>query len=294
MDNYVIITDSTCDLSQDHVDRMNVYVQPMTFTIKNKEYKNYLDQRELSLDEFYKMLDEGEMAKTAQLNINSVKEFFKPFLEDGKDILSIAFSSGLSGSCNAIRLAIEELLEEYPERKIRLVDSLQASAGEGYLVIEAYNNKKNGMLLDDNADKLEKDKLHIRAWFTVSQLETLRRGGRLSNSAAFAAKLLNIKPVLHVDDEGHLKAVYKKMGRKMAMRQVVSSSIEGYDKNNEHLTIIVHAYCEDEALKLKEMLEEAYKENGITSDIVICKIGPVIGAHCGAGTLAIFTYGDRR
>ncbi len=294
MDNYVIITDSTCDLTQELVDEMNIHVQPMTFTIKNKEYKNYLDERELSLDDFYSMMSNGEMAKTAQLNINDIKEFFKPFLEDGKDILCVAFSSGLSGSYNAIRLAAEDLLEDYPDRKIRVVDSLQASSGEGLLVITACKNKENGMSLDENADNLEICKHNVRAWFTVSQLETLRRGGRLSNAAAFAAKLLNIKPVLHVDAEGHLKAVYKKMGRKMALKQLIESSLEGFDNSKGNLTLISHAYCEEEALKVKEMLEKAFNENKIKSDIIVCKIGPVIGAHSGPGTIAVFTFGDKR
>lgn len=294
MSAYVIISDSTCDLSQEIVDRLGVIIQPMTFTICDKEYKNYPDEREMKLEEFYALMNEGYMAKTAQLNIIDVEEFFTPYLEQGLDILCIAFSSGLSGSCNAIRLAAQELLEKYPERKIKIVDSLQASSGEGLLVYEAIVNKNNGMSLDENAQKLEDIKQNVRAWFTVSQLETLRKGGRLSNAAAFAAKLLNIKPVLHVDSEGHLKAVYKKMGRKMALKQLIESSLDGYKKDEVHVTFISHADCEEEVLKLKSMLEEEYEKENIKSEIIICKIGPVIGAHSGPGTIAIFTFGDKR
>lgn len=294
MSDYVIISDSTCDLSQELVDKLGVIIQPMTFTICDKEYKNYPDEREMKLEDFYALMNEGHMGKTAQLNIVDVEEFYTPYLEKGLDILSIAFSSGLSGSCNAIRLAVQELSEKFPERKIIVIDSLQASTGEGLLVYEAACNKNNGMSLEENANYLEGIKLNVRAWFTVSQLETLRKGGRLSNPAAFAAKLLNIKPVLHVDDEGHLKAVYKKMGRKLALKQIVESSITGYDKSKKHVTFITHADCEDDALKVKEMLNEAYKKENIESEIFINKIGPVIGSHSGPGTLAIFTVGDKR
>lgn len=294
MADYIIISDSTCDLSQEIIDEIGVSIQPMTYTICDKEYKNYPDERDMKLEDFYALMDEGHMAKTAQLNIVDVEEFFTPYLEKGLDILCVAFSSGLSGSCNAIRLAANELVEKYPDRKIRIVDSLQASTGEGLLVYEAVLNKKNGMSLDENASKLEAVKQNVRAWFTVSQLETLRRGGRLSNAAAFAAKILNIKPVLHVDEEGHLKAVYKKMGRKMALKQLVESSLDGYDKTIEHVTFVSHAACEEEALKVKEMLEEAYKNENISSKVILCKIGPVIGAHSGPGTIAIFTFGDKR
>lgn len=294
MDNYVIISDSTCDLTQKMVDEIDVEVLPLTFSICGKEYKNYLDEREFQLDDFYSLMNKGEMAKTAQINVVDAIEFLKPILDNGNDVLFIAFSSGLSGSCNAIRLASEQLLDEYKERKIKIVDSLCASSGEGLLIYEAYENKKAGMSLEENFEAIEKLKFNVRHWFTVSQLETLRRGGRLSNAAAFAAKLLNIKPVLHVDDEGHLKAVYKKMGRKLAIKQLIESSINGYDMSKEHLTLISHADCIDDANKLKEMLEIEYNKNNIKSKIIICKIGPVIGAHAGPGTLALFTIGDKR
>lgn len=294
MGDYIIISDSTCDLSQQMADELGVPIQPMTFTINHKEYKNYLDERELSLVDFYNFIKEGQMGTTTQLNMVDIINFFTPYLEKGLDILCIAFSSGLSGSCNAIRMAKDELLEQYPNRKILVVDSLCASAGEGLLIYQAVNNKNAGMDIESNANALDKFKYKIRHWFTVDQLDTLRKGGRLSGTAAFAAKLLNIKPVLNVDDDGHLKAVYKKVGRKMAIRQLVESTISGYDKTQEYITIISHADCEEEANKLKALLETAYKENNITSKIIITKIGPVIGSHAGPGTLALFTIGDKR
>lgn len=294
MDNYVIISDSTCDLTQELTDELDVLIQPMTFQIQGKEYKNYLDEREMPLKDFYDLMRKGEIGKTAQLNILEIEDFFRPYLEKQENILCIAFSSGLSGSFNAIRMAAEELLEEYPNRKIMIVDSLCASAGEGVLVYQAVKNRTNGMSVEENAAMLERFKFKIRHWFTVDDIDTLRRGGRLTGAKAFAAKMLNIKPVLNVDNDGHLKAIYKKVGRKMAIRQLVDSTLAGYDKTEEFITIISHADCEKDAIELKRLLEEAYQKNGIISQIIITKIGPVIGAHSGPGTLALFTVGDKR
>lgn len=294
MANYVIITDSTCDLTEEIVQKMNIYVQPMTFRIQDREYLNYLDERELPLTEFYNLMRQGETATTAQLNIVDIETFFRPFLEKGMDILNIAFSSGLSGSYNASRLAAEELSEEFPDRKIMVIDSLCASGGEGVLVYQAALNREKGMGIEENGKMLEELKFKIRHWFTVDDIDTLRRGGRLTGAKAFAAKMLNIKPVLNVDNEGHLKAIYKKMGRRMAIRQLMESSINGYDKSEAWITIISHADCLEDAQLLKEMLEEAYQREGIYSEILLTKIGPVIGSHSGPGTLALFTIGDKR
>ncbi len=294
MANYVIISDSTCDLTEEIVQNLEVYIQPMTFRIQDHEYLNYLDERELPLTEFYNLMRKGEAATTAQLNMIGIESFFRPYLEQGLDILNIAFSSGLSGSYNAIRLAAEELLEEFPERKIFVIDSLCASGGEGVLVYQAALNRKKGLSLEENFNMLESFKFKIRHWFTVDDIDTLRRGGRLTGAKAFAAKVLNIKPVLNVDNEGHLKAIYKKVGRKMALRQLVDSTINEYDKNDSWITIISHADCLADANTLKGLLESAYQKEGITSEIIITKIGPVIGSHSGPGTLALFTIGDKR
>lgn len=294
MSDYVIISDSTCDLTDELVKDWNIEIQPMTFRVNGNEYKNYFDERELPLKEFYDFMRQGQIATTAQLNVIDVEDFFKPYLEKGLDILCIAFSSGLSGSYNAIRLAKDELLEQYPNRKICVVDSLCASAGEGLLVYQAVCNKNNNMSLEENANHLDKFKFKIRHWFTVDDIDTLKRGGRLSNASVFVAKALKIKPVLNVDDEGHLKAIYKKIGRKMAIRQLVDSTIIDYDKTQDYITLISHGDCLEDAEYLKQLLEDAYKKNDINSKIYISKIGPVIGAHSGPGTLALFTVGSKR
>ncbi len=294
MCNYVIVSDSTCDLTDELTSKWDVKIQPMTFRINDNEYKNYFDERDISLKDFYDKMRAGNNASTSQLNTVEVEDFFRPYLKEGKDILCIAFSSGLSGSYNSIRIAKDLLLEEYPERKIIIVDSLCASAGEGLLVYEAAKNRNKGLSLEDNAKNLEEFKFKIQHWFTVYDIDTLRRGGRLSNSTAFVAKMLNIKPVLNVDNEGHLQAIYKKVGRKVAMRQLIDSTIAGYNKMEENITIISHADCKEDAELLKNMLEKAYVNEGIKSEIYITKIGPVIGSHAGPGTLALFTVGHKR
>lgn len=291
---YVIISDSTCDLTPELVGELKVKFMPFTFRIKGKEYSNYFDEREMKLKKFYEMLKEGEVATTSQLNVVFIQHYFRKYLKKKQDILYISFSSGLSGTFNSARLAIDDLKLEFPERTIEVMDSLCASAGQGLLVYQAAMNRNAGMSLRDNLSYCETYKKRIRHWFTVDDIDTLKRGGRLSASKALIAKVLNIKPVLNVDDGGHLQAVSKKAGRKSAIRQIVNNSIENIEIEEEFPTFISHANCLDEAMHAKELMEKLYEEKGVKSKIIITNIGPVIGAHAGPGTLAIFTIGDER
>lgn len=291
---YVIISESTCDLTPKFAADLDVKFMPLSFRIKNKEYKNYFDEREMALKKFYSLLREGNNATTSQLNILDIEKCFRKYLMKKQDILYIAFSSALSGTYNSVRLVKEQLESEFPDRTIEVIDSLCASAGEGMLVYQASKNKKSGMSLRDNVSYCEIYKKRIRHWFTVDDLDTLKRGGRLSASAAFLAKVLNIKPVLNVDDGGHLNPVSKKSGRKSSIRQIVNNSMLNIEKEEEFITFIGHSDCEEDALFAKSLLEEKYKDHNINSKIYITKIGPVIGAHSGPGTLAVFTIGDER
>lgn len=292
MESYIIIGDATSDISQKYVDEAHAEVLPMTFTINDKEYEHYLDCKNMSLEEFYKLESAGAIAKTSQLNTVFVIDSIKPLLEKGLDVLFVAFSSGLSGTYNSIRLAFEELKEDYPDRKMLVVDSLCASSGEGLLLLEAFKNQKAGMSIDENYNTLEALKLKIRHWFTVDELNTLKRGGRITATAATAAKILNIKPVLRVDENGHLVAVAKKIGHKTAIKDVVNRTIEDLDEN--YPTIISHTNCSADAELAYNLLSAYYKENNIKSEIILERIGPVIGAHSGPTTLAIFTVGKHR
>jgi DegV family protein with EDD domain len=294
MREYVIVTDSTCDLTDEMVKELGVEVLPLCFTIDGKEYKNYLDGREIKLHEFYNKMIEGHTPKTAQLNVNFIMESFKPFLDKGLDILYISFSSGLFGSCNAVRLAKEQLPDEYNDRKIEIVDSLCASGGEGLLVWMTAMNKKAGASLEENSKYADDLKLHVKHSFTVADLEYLKRGGRIKATAAFAAKLLNIKPVLHVDNLGHLVALSKKHGRRAALNATCENALAGIDTSKKFITIISHADSLEDAEYCKEYMEAKYKEMNFDSKVVLTNIGPVIGAHSGPGTIAVFTITDKR
>lgn len=294
MREYIIVTDSTCDLTDDLANEFGVLVLPLTFTIDGKDYQNYLDGREIDLNSFYKKMEEGHTPKTSQLNTVFIEDNFRKILQDNKDILYICFSSGLSGTYNAARIAKETLLDEFKDANILVVDSLCASAGEGLLVSEAAKKKKEGLSLEDNYNYLEGLKLRIKHSFTVLDVDYLKRGGRLKATAALAAKVLNIKPVLYVNDEGKLVALAKKHGRKAAINTILTNAIEGIDTTMEFLTIVSGAACIDDCNYCKNWLEEKYKELNIHSKVVITDIGPVIGAHSGPGTLAIFTIGNHR
>lgn len=291
---YVIISDSTCDLSPEVQKELDVKFMPLSFRIENKEYKNYFDEREMKLKKFYELLKAGSVATTSQLNIIDIENYFRKYLLKNQDIMYICFSSGLSGTFNAARLAKQELEEEFPLRKIEVIDSLSASSGEGLLVYQAHVNRKAGMSMRDNVSFCETYRYRIKHWFTVDDIDTLKRGGRLTPSKAFLAKILNIKPILNVDNAGHLQAVSKKSGRKAALRQLVANTMADIELDETFPTFVTHAECIEDAQIVKAMLEEEYKARGINSPIYITKIGPVIGAHSGPGTLAVFTVGSER
>ncbi|MCR5232170.1 MAG: DegV family protein [Acholeplasmatales bacterium] len=294
MKDFVIVTDSTCDLNHELEKELDIYVLPLNFTIDNITYLNYLDGREINLNDFYKKMEEGHTPKTSQLNQTFISDNFKKILDMNKDILYICFSSGLSGTFNAARLAKEELQEDYPDSKILIVDSLCASAGEGLLVYMAAKKKMAGATLDEVYKYTEDLKLRVKHSFTVLDVDYLKRGGRLKATAAFVAKALNIKPVLYVNDEGKLIALTKKHGRRAAINTILTNAIEGISLKEEFITIVSGAACMEDCLYCKNWLEEKYKELNVNSKVVITDIGPVIGSHSGPGTLAIFTIGDKR
>lgn len=290
MRDYVIITDSTTDLPDSFVKENQVEVIPMQFSLDGKEYRNYLDERELKNSEFYQAEIDGKIAKTAQLTMYDIINVYRPYLEKGLDILGIGFSSGLSGTYNSMRLACEELQEEFKERKIMIIDSLCASLGEGLFVYYAVENKKKGLDIEENYKMLTELRPHLCHWFTVRDLETLRRGGRVSNAAAFVADTLNIKPVLHVDDAGHLVAMKKVFGRKRSLLALVDKLEETINKDEPQLIMIGHGACLEDA----EFVAREVKKRVEIKDILINCIGPVIGAHSGPGTLALFFVGSKR
>ena len=289
MAEYVIFTDSTTDLTPELVAEMDVQVLPMRFMLDGKEYRNYPDNRELSPKEFYDKLRAGSMSTTSQINSAAFIEAFTPVLEAGKDILYVAFSSGLSGTYQSACLAAEDLREQFPERTIECVDTLQASMGEGLVAYAAAMLKKDGMSLAELAAWLRENVRRFCAWFTVDDLMFLKRGGRLSGVAAVAGTLLGIKPVLHVDPDGHLIAMEKVRGRKASLDGLVRHFETSAENHADQTVFISHGDCLEDC----QYVADKIKAFGVKR-ICIGTIGPVIGAHSGPGTVALFFTGSPR
>ena len=292
MGKYVIITDSCVDLPDQLAKELELQILPLKVTIKGNEYQNMLDESEISSKAFYDMLREKETASTAQANPHDFLTVMDPLLKEGTDILSISFSSALSGTYASSLIAIKELQEEYPERKIIAVDSLSASMGQGLLVTYAARMRQAGKTIDEVADYLENNKMNFSHLFTVSDLGHLRRGGRLSASSLVLGNLLKIKPLLHVTQEGQLKVYGKARGRFKSLNQLVNRMTETFDKDKNEVIYISHGDCIEDAVYVKDAIKEKL---GLPEEtFVINPIGPVIGAHSGVETLAIFYIGKER
>jgi len=288
MGDYVIVSDATLDLPAEVVKENDIHVIPMGLTIDDVEYMHYPDERNLSISDFYGKLKNGSVSRTSQITPAAFHEYFTEILKEGKDILYIAFSSGLSGTYNTSRLVISELAEEYPDRKIYSIDSLCASIGEGLLVYLATQQKKNGMNIDELRDWVEANKQKVRHWFTVKDLYYLKRGGRISSVEAFVGTTLKIRPVLSTDDYGKLVVKSKLRGSKAELEFLVGRlEAEGIDTKNQTI-IIAHG---DNFEQVKE-LEALIRERNLVKDIIISNIGPVIGTHTGPGMLALTFVGN--
>lgn len=290
MNDYVLLTDSSADLSQQLVEELGVEVLPLCFTMGDKTYRNWPDNREMDPEEFYRMLREGGMATTSAVNVGDYTEALTPFLEAGKDVLVLAFSSGLSATCNSARIAAQELSEQYPQRRVRVVDTLCASLGQGLLVWHAARLKQAGKSLDEVGDWAEENKLRLCHWFTVSDLHFLKRGGRISPATAVLGTMLSIKPVMHVDDEGHLIKVGTARGRGASLKALVDHMAETADDPGNQVVFISHGGCLEDARKVAEDVKARFG----TKEVVINYVGPVIGAHSGPGTVALFFLGSKR
>ena len=289
MSEYVITTDNNSDLPEEYLKDHGVGCMYLSYSMDGKNYThgNFLPEHE-----FYEAMRNGSMPTTAQVNPENAKALLEPYLKEGKDILHIAFSSGLSGTYNSSRIAAEELMEEYPDRKIIVVDSLSASLGQGLLVWLAQQKKELGQTLEDVADWVEKNKLKMVHLFTVDDLNHLYRGGRVSRTTAIVGSMLNIKPVLHVDNEGKLTAIGKVRGRKKALQELVKlmdEKIGSFGADCDTI-FISHGDCEQDAQYVAAKVKEKYN----IKNIIINQVGATIGAHSGPGTMALFFVGDVR
>lgn len=290
MSEYVIVTDSSADLTAGMAEELGVEVLPLSFMVKGQTYRNYPDNREMDPGAFYAMLRAGEMATTAAVNVADYTSVLEPLLEQGKDVLVLAFSSGLSATYQSSVIAVEELRARFPERKIFTVDTLCASLGQGLLVYLAAKKQQAGATIEEVRDWAEENKLHLCHWFTVDDLHFLKRGGRISAATAVLGSMLHIKPVLHVDDEGHLINMGKARGRGASLTALVDHMEETAIDPASQVVFISHGDCLADAEKVAG---DVKKRLGV-KEVVINHVGPVIGAHSGPGTLALFFLGSRR
>ena len=288
--DYIILTDSSADLSQEMVQEFDVTVLPLRFQIGGKVYANYPDGREMDLHLFYERLRKEEIATTSAVNVNDYIEALTPVLQGGQDVLILAFSSGLSTTYNSAEIAVQELREKFPQRTIYVVDTLAASMGQGLLVYHVSQLRKQGKTLQEARDWAEANKLHLCHQFTVDDLHFLKRGGRISAATAVVGSMLQIKPVLHVDNEGHLINVGKARGRLASLKALVDKMAATATQPETQTVFISHGDCLEDAEKVAEMVRERFG----TQDIRINFVGPVIGAHSGPGTLALFYTGTER
>ena len=288
MSNYVIHTDSACDLSRELLAEWGVVSAPLTFRFDGSD--EIYDEKSMPIKDFYQKMREGGVAKTAAVNSEAFTEVFEKTLAEGKDLLYLGFSSGLSATYNCARIAAQELAKKYPERKIITVDTLMASAGTGLYIRLVLDKAEAGATIEEAAAYAEEIKLKVCAWFTVDDLVYLKRGGRVSAATALVGNMLGIKPVLHVDNEGHLINVSKARGRRGSIAALAERYGALAEKLDSDKVFISHGDCEADAKILADMLKEKY---GATVSVTTY-VGSVIGAHSGPGTLALFFVGKER
>ena len=289
MAGYRIITDSTTDITPEMIEDLGVTEIPMCFMLENQTHRN-IPGGGMPIPDFYNKLRAGQTSTTAQIIAEEFIEVFSPVLAEGEDVLYIAFSSGLSGTCQSALIAKQQLEEQFPGRRVEVFDSLAASMGEGLLVYLAAQQQKAGLTLDQLLEWLKENVLHLCHWFTVDDLNHLKRGGRVSAATALVGTMLGIKPVLHVDDEGHLIPVSKVRGRKQSLDELVRKMAETALDPAGQTVFISHGDCLADA----QYVEKRVRETLGVKKFYINFIGPVIGAHSGPGTVALFFLGQHR
>lgn len=287
MKDYIITVNSTVDLPKEWLTERGVPVVPLSYTIDGETYQ---DMNGLSAKEFFGKLRAGKMAVTSQVNPDDAKEALRPFLEEGKDILHLGFSSALSGTLNSMRIAADELKEEYPNRSITVIDTLCACMGEGLLLYYALKKKSEGCSMEETARWVEENKLHICHNVTIDDLNHLQRGGRISKTVAVLGGMVKIKPMIHMDDEGALQVIGKERGRKKSLNKIVDTAVAQSEGWENDIIMITHGDCEEDARYVAELVR---KKMGI-DNILINNIGTVIGSHTGPGVVAVFCMGEKR
>ena len=288
--SYKIITDSSANLTDKQIEEYDVDIISLSYKINEKTYESYVKGEKTDFSETYRLLRKKAMITTSLASREECDRVIPPVLESGEDVLVLAFSSGLSGTCQNIMLAADDYRTMFPERKIIVIDTLAASMGEGLIVHYAAQLKKEGKSIDEVAKWVEDNKLSICHIFTIDDLFFLKRGGRLSGTSAVVGTLLGIKPLLHTADDGKLYVTGKARGRKSSLEHLIDSVGEKGINLEEQVVFISHGDCEDEALYIAREVKKRYN----VKNVIVNMVDPVIGAHSGPGTLAIFFIGDKR
>ena len=290
MRDFVIMTDSCCDMTVDMANDLELVVLPLSLEMGDRIYRNWLDGRDIGFEDFYARIRGGETATTSAINVGDFEAAMRKLLEQGKDILCINFSSALSTTYQSAVIASNGLQSEFPEARIYVVDSLCASLGQGLLLYLCVQEKRKGRSIGEVRAFAEATKGNICHWFTVDDLNHLKRGGRISAATALFGTMLSIKPVMHVDDGGHLTPVSKARGRKASLMALVDKMAETAVDPANGPVFISHGDCEGDALFVAGEITRRFGNK----DIHINYVGPVIGNHSGPGTMALFFVGTKR
>ena len=291
MRDFVIMTDSCCDLTAAEVKDLDLTVLPLSFRMDDKTMLDTPDHADMSPETFFENIAAEKLCTTAAVNVGAFTDAMKSALDAGQDVLCICFSSALSTTYQSACIAADDLRGSYPDAKLVVIDSLSASRGLGMLLYYAVQEKRKGKTIDEVADFVRDMIPHLCHWFTVADLNHLKRGGRVSAATAAVGTMLGVKPVMHMDDEGHLTPVGKARGMKAALTELVDT-MEKLARRplSEQTVFLCHANCPDYADFVKELLRERLGITDVRSDF----IGPVIGAHVGCGTLGLFFMGEKR
>lgn len=293
MSDYVISCCSTADLEKEHFERLDIHYICFHFEMDGKHYRDDLGQS-IPFDEFYRRMKEGAQTRTSQINAEEFKEYFEAFLKQGKDILHVTLSTGISGVFNSAKLAAEELLEQYPGRKIRIIDSLGASSGYGLLMDRAADLRDEGKTLEETAAWVEENRLRLHHWFFSADLTFYIRGGRISKTAGTVGMVLGICPLLNMDREGRLIPRQKIRTKKKVIQEIVNKMKEHAQDGTDYSgkCYISQSACYEDARKVADLVEEAFPK--LSGKVVINSVGTTIGSHTGPGTVALFFWGDDR
>ncbi len=293
MKDYVLSCCSSSDLSKEYFAKRNIPVVYFHFELGGTQYEDDMGESVPPKELFRRMLA-GEDTKTSQVSVGEYEEFFTPFLKEGKDILHVTLSSGLSGTVNSARIAAENLKETYPDRKIYIVDSLGASSGYGFLMDLLADKRDEGMEIDELRDFAEENKLHVHHWFFSTDLTFYIRGGRVSKTAGTIGNVLGICPLLNMDSDGLLIPREKIRGKKKVSQRIVEKMAEHADNGKAYSgkCFISQSDCEEDARYVADLIEKTFPN--LNGKVVIYPIGATIGSHTGPGTIAVFFHGDLR